>query len=122
MLASSPGSFRLAVPVGVTRSKAMRSSKIWDADILCASLDYSERRLIMASSQGEIQVFGFLQVLAAACHGSAPVALGAVGVGEREGVGGLKPASPGSCLRLRVVRSTRWCTIPRCHLSFRICG
>lgn len=46
----------------IVLSKAIRSDQACEGDIVRAVLDSGERRLILASSLGEIVVFGFLQV------------------------------------------------------------
>lgn len=43
--------------------KAVRTDKAVEGDIVRASLDSAERRLLLASSCGEIVIYGFLQVL-----------------------------------------------------------
>lgn len=42
--------------------KAVRTDRAAEGDIVRASLDSAERRLVLASSCGEIVIYGFLQV------------------------------------------------------------
>lgn len=44
------------------KRKAVRTDKAMEGDIVRACLDSGERRLLLASSLGEILVYGFLQV------------------------------------------------------------